>query len=177
MEVDMAKQDKALNPYVGGALAGLLAIASVWITGKFFGASTTFVRAAGFIEKFFNPSMVANMDYYIKEEPKIEWQWMFVTGVLIGSFLIALLTKSFSVQAVPDVWKQRFGGSAVKRAVAAFCGGIIAMLGARLADGCPSGHGLSGMMQLSVSSLLALVCFFTGGIVVARMLYGQGRSE
>ena len=53
-EVDMAKLGKALNPYVGGALAGLLAVASVWITGKFFGASTTFVRAAGFIEKFFN---------------------------------------------------------------------------------------------------------------------------
>jgi hypothetical protein len=117
------------------------------------------------------------MDYYIKEEPKIEWQWMFVTGVLIGSFLISLLTRSFSIQAVPDVWKQRFGASALKRAVVAFCGGIIAMLGARLADGCPSGHGLSGMMQLSVSSLLALACFFTGGIVVARMLYAQGRSK
>jgi hypothetical protein len=173
----MATQEKALNPYVGGALAGLLAIASVWITGKFFGASTTFVRAAGFIEKFFNPSMVANMDYYIKEEPKIEWQWMFITGVLIGSFLISLLTKSFTIKSVPDVWEQKFGKDAFKRGAVAFIGGVIAMLGARLADGCPSGHGLSGLMQLSVSSMIAFVCFFTGGIVVARMLYGQRRSK
>jgi uncharacterized membrane protein YedE/YeeE len=173
----MTKKMGALNPYIGGALAGLLAVASVWITGKFFGASTTFVRAAGFVEKFFNPTMVAGMDYYIKEEPKIEWQWMFVTGVLIGSFLIAILTKTFVIKAVPDVWKERFGASAVKRALVAFCGGIIAMFGARLADGCPSGHGLSGMMQLAVSSLIAMAFFFAGGIVVARLLYAQRRPQ
>ncbi|HOU35983.1 MAG TPA: YeeE/YedE thiosulfate transporter family protein [Candidatus Omnitrophota bacterium] len=173
----MVQKREILNPYVGGALAGALAVASVWVTGKFFGASTTFVRAAGFIEKFFNPFMVARMDYYIKEEPKIEWQWMFVTGALIGSFLISLATRSFAVKTVPEVWRQRFGNSAVKRAVVAFCGGIIAMIGARLADGCPSGHGLSGMMQLSVGSLIAMACFFAGGIAVARLLYAQRRKR
>lgn len=173
----MSRKTEALNPYAGGALAGLLAVASVWLTGKFFGASTTFVRAAGFIERFFNPTMVANMDYYIKEEPKIEWQWMFVTGVLIGAFLASLLTGSFSVKAVPETWRHRFGKSPVRRAWVAFAGGVIAMLGARLADGCPSGHGLSGMMQLSLSSLIALVFFFCGGIVVARLLYGERRPR
>lgn len=173
----MAKDGKALNPYVGGALAGLLAVGSVWVTGKFFGASTTFVRMAGFIEKFFNPSMVASMEYYINEEPKIEWQWMFVTGVLIGSLLASVITRSFAVKAVPDVWKQRFGPSAGKRAFFAFLGGVIAMFGARMADGCPSGHGLSGMMQLSVSSLAALLCFFGAGLIVARALYGQRRTQ
>ena len=173
----MEHKGKALNPYVGGALAGALAVASVWVTGKFFGASTTFVRAAGYIEKFFNSSMVASMEYYIKEEPKIEWQWMFVMGVLIGSLLAAVITGSFKFQAVPDSWKKKFGGSTVKRAVVAFLGGVIAMLGARLADGCSSGHGLSGMMQLSVSSLVALCCFFAGGVIVARMLYAQRRPR
>jgi uncharacterized membrane protein YedE/YeeE len=165
----MAEKVKGLNPYVGGVLAGLLAVVSVWMTGKFFGASTTFVRAAGFIEKFFNSSMVANMGYYIKEEPKIEWQWMFVTGVLIGSFLAAVLTGSFSFKPVPDNWRKRFGPSPVKRAAIAFLGGVAAMIGARLADGCPSGHGLS--------SLVALVCFFSGGIIVARLLYSQRRAR
>lgn len=173
----MAKRAKALNPYAGGALAGLLAIASVWLTGKFFGASTTFVRAAGFVEKFFNPSMVAGMDYYLKEEPKIEWQWMFVTGILLGAFLSSLLTGSFSLQAVPDIWRKKFGKDPVTRAVTAFLGGVIAMVGARLADGCPSGHGLSGMMQLSLSSLIALACFLIGGMIVARALYTERRPR
>ena len=55
--------------------------------------------------------------------------------------------------------------------IGAFLGGIVAMIGARMADGCPSGHGLSGMMQLSVSGLVALCLFFGVGIVVAHLVY------
>ena len=69
------------------------------------------------------------------------------------------------------MWRERFGSSAAKRAVVAFLGGLIALFGARLAGGCPSGHGLSGTMQLSVSGFIAAACFFIGGIVVARRLY------
>jgi uncharacterized protein len=54
-------------------------------------------------------------------------------------------------------------------------GGMIAMFGARLADGCPSGHGLSGLMQLSVSGFLALAFFFGIGALVAAAVYrGKG---
>jgi uncharacterized protein len=48
------------------------------------------------------------------------------------------------------------------------------MIGARLADGCPSGHGLSGMMQLSVSGLVALIMFFAVGVLVAAFVYNRG---
>lgn len=41
------------NPYLAGALTGLLLVASVWFTGKYVGASTTFVRSTGFIERLF----------------------------------------------------------------------------------------------------------------------------
>jgi uncharacterized membrane protein YedE/YeeE len=58
--------------------------------------------------------------------------------------------------------------------VGAFIGGVILMFGARLAGGCPSGHGLSGNMQLAVSGLLALVFFIVGGMATARILYGNG---
>jgi uncharacterized protein len=47
------------------------------------------------------------------------------------------------------------------------------MIGARLADGCPSGHGLSGMMQLSVSGLVALAMFFVVGVLVAALVYNR----
>ena len=49
------------------------------------------------------------------------------------------------------------------------------MFGARLADGCPSGHGLSGSLQLSVSSYIALICFFIGGLISANWLYRGGK--
>jgi hypothetical protein len=45
-----------------------------------------------------------------------------------------------------------------------------------MADGCPSGHGLSGMMQLSVSAFVALAIFFGVGVVIAALLYGRKSS-
>lgn len=129
------KEDGAWSPYVAGALAGLLMVASVWFTGKFFGASTSFVKSAGMIETVFGPERVKTMDYFIKEVPKIDWQWMFVLGIFIGSLLSSTTSKSFHLQAVPDMWRSRFGSGIPLRAAAAFVGGAISMYGARLADG------------------------------------------
>jgi uncharacterized membrane protein YedE/YeeE len=170
------KISKTWSPYISGALTGLLAVSSVWLTGKFFGASTTFVRIAGMIEKIFMPDRVAAMDYFVKEAPIVEWQWMFVTGIFFGSLIAALTSGTYKFQAVPDVWKNRFGPNPTKRATVAFLGGIIAIFGARLADGCPSGHGLSGLMQLAVSGFIAIICFFVGGIIVAQTLYRGGEK-
>ena len=167
-------QNKSWNPYVAGALSGLVLVFSVWFTGKYFGASTTFVRSAGMVEKVFDAERVSKMDYFVKEVPKIDWQWMFVFGILIGAFIAAKTSGSFQIKALPDMWEARFGSSRSKRAVIAFIGGTIAMFGARLADGCPSGHGLSGSAQLAVSGYIALICFFVGGAVVAQMLYSGG---
>jgi uncharacterized membrane protein YedE/YeeE len=44
------------------------------------------------------------------------------------------------------------------------------LLGARIADGCTSGHGLSGMAQLSVGSTVAVAAMFAGGIATAMLL-------
>jgi hypothetical protein len=127
--------DKGWSPYLAGALAGIVMILSVWITGKYFGASTTFVRSAGMIEKVFSAERVGKMDYFIKEAPKIEWQWMFVFGIFMGSLISSTTSRSFRWKAVPDMWEDRFGPGKIKRAVVAFIGGMIAMFGARLADG------------------------------------------
>jgi len=75
------------------------------------------------------------MDYFVKETPKIDWQWMFVVGILVGSVIASISGRTFQWQAVPDMWENRFGPSRVKRGVVAFAGGAIAMFGARLADG------------------------------------------
>jgi uncharacterized protein len=76
------------------------------------------------------------MDYFIKVVPKIDWQWMFMIGIVLGAFISAVTSGSFKLQAVPDMWAERFGARSVgRRAVYAFIGGAVAMFGARLADG------------------------------------------
>ena len=159
------------NPYLAGALAGLLLVLSVYVTGKYFGASTTYVRAAGFVESTVDAERVSAMAYFIKEAPKIDWQFLFVIGIGLGALGAALLSSTFRIQAVPDRFAARFGSAPAKRFALAFLGGAIAMFGARLADGCPSGHGLSGSLQLAASGFVALFGFFAAGIVVARLLY------
>ncbi|WP_155314455.1 YeeE/YedE thiosulfate transporter family protein [Desulfosarcina ovata] len=70
------------------------------------------------------------------------------------------------------MWSARFGDNPWKRGTAAFLGGAIALFGVRLAGGCPSGHGLSGLSQLAVSGFIALAFFFLAGLVTARLVYG-----
>lgn len=175
-------EDGGWSPYLAGALVGFLAIASAFATtqwlGKtsYIGASTTFVRAAGLVERTVAADHVASNEYYTKEKVHVDWQFMLVFGILMGALISSTTDRSFKLESVPPIWKKRFGPSIGKRAVWAFVGGIVAMLGARMADGCPSGHGLSGTMQLSVSSFVALVMFFCTGILVARFVYGRRSS-
>jgi uncharacterized protein len=130
------RENGAWSPYLAGALSGVVGVLSVWIAGKYFGASTSFVVTAGMIEQFFGPERVAQMAYFTKVVPKIDWQWMFMIGIVLGAFIAAVTSGSFRLQAVPDMWAERFGANSIgKRAVFAFIGGAVAMFGARLADG------------------------------------------
>lgn len=175
-------KDDGWSPYLAGALLGLLAIASVYATtvlldkSNYLGASTTFVRTAGILERTFAVEHVAANEYFTKTKVRVDWQFMLVVGIFFGAFISSAIDKSFKLESVPSIWKERFGPSIGKRAIGAFLGGIVAMIGARMASGCPSGHGLSGMMQLSVSSLVAVALFFGIGVLVAHLVYNR-RSE
>ena len=147
-------------------------VASVWVSGKYFGASTTFVRASGMIESLAAPERVQAMPYFIKEAPTVDWQFMFLIGIFLGSLAASLASRTFRVTPVALTWAERFGPGLTARALAGFFGGVLAMYGARLADGCPSGHGLSGSLQLAVSGYVALICFFVGGLIMARIVFG-----
>lgn len=130
-----ADDKRGWSPYLGGALAGVLSILSVWVAGKYFGASTTFVRSTGMIERIVGPERIAKMSYFIKEVPQIDWQWMFVVGILIGSLVASITSGTFRWKGVPEMWERHFGPAQLKRGTVAFLGGLIAMFGARLADG------------------------------------------
>lgn len=175
--------DGGWNPYLAGALVGLLAVASAFASTKlmgktnYLGASTTFVRAAGMLERTVAGDHVAGNEYYTKEKVQVDWQFMLVVGIFLGALVSSLTDKSFKLEGVPPTWVERFGASGGKRALWAVLGGIVAMIGARMADGCPSGHGLSGLMQLSLSGIVALALFFGSGVLVAHAVYGGKKHE
>ncbi len=97
---------------------------------------------------------------------------MLVVRIVIGSLFSALLSGDFHWQWVPSLWAGAFGTDPLLRILAALVGGVLLDFGARWANGCTSGDGISGTLQLVVSSWIFAVCFFIGGIVTAQILFG-----
>ena len=94
---------------------------------------------------------------------------------LLGAFLSSRLggpRPTALDRTAPEVWRQRFGNNPALRNVTVFFAGVVVLVGARLAGGCTSGHGISGTLQLAVSGWLAVCAFFAGGAAVAFLLYG-----
>ena len=50
-------------------------------------------------------------------------------------------------------------------------GGLFIGFGTRLAGGCTSGHGIFGLSNFELPSLVATVSFMAGGIVTTQLLY------
>ena len=166
-------KNDAMNPYVAGALTGIVIILSVLVSGNYFGTSTSFVQLIGMLEKIIAPERLAQIRYFEVVDPVWSWQIFFVIGILLGSFAAAKMFGEFKWQSIPDLWRKKLGSSQYKRMTFAFVGGIIAMIGARLAGGCPSGQ-MSALILLSVSGLVAMMMFFIVGIAVARLIYSGG---
>ena len=169
------------KPYVFGALAGLLLTVSVAVSGQFFGTSTTFPRFATWVIDLVGVDL-SHLPFYQARDGALtgaalpNWQLLFVIGIGVGAFIAARLTGTFKKESLPSMWVERFGDRPRTRIIYSLIGGAVAMIGARMAGGCPSGHGISGVSQLGVSSLIALSMFFIGGIVTARFLYRGGTT-
>jgi hypothetical protein len=159
------------SPYVVGAGIGLLSCAAFVFSDRFLGCSGAYSRACGMIEKAFRPKKVDENAYYRKIAPVVEWEVMLVLGVVLGAFLSAVISRDFAFVAVPAKWASSFGDSALLRLAVAVLGGVFMGFGARWAGGCTSGHGISGTLQLAVSSWIAAACFFVGGIATAMLLF------
>jgi len=123
------------------------------------------------IERLFRGEKVGEKAYYKKFTPSIDWEWMLVIGIFVGAFISASLSGEFRAEWVPSKWSSTFGNSVFLRWVVSLVGGMVMGIGARWAGGCTSGHGISGTLQLAVSSWLAVICFFVGGIATALLIY------
>jgi uncharacterized membrane protein len=130
-----SREGRGWNPYVAGALTGILIVLSANFTGNYFGASTSFVRTAGLVEKLFGPDHVARTSYFTRYVPLFDWQWFFLVGIFLGALVAALLSRDFAWRGLPSMWATRFGPGAPLRAAAAFTGGFIMLVGARIAGG------------------------------------------
>lgn len=169
---------KSWSPYVVGLGIGVLSWFAFATADHPLGVSTAFEHTAALGEKAVVPQVEQTNGYFAKKAeegkpPKIGWEWMVVLGVFVGAFLSSWLSGDRSTDPVPAMWRERFGGSVPLRLAAAFLAGALMMFGARLAGGCTSGHGISGNLQLAVSSVVFTAVFFAAAILTSLALYGR----
>jgi uncharacterized membrane protein YedE/YeeE len=140
--------------------------------------STGIAQASGACAlPFLGGEGVAANTYWAKKAiPQWDYGSLFVFGSFLGALLSALMSGSLQITKVPEVWRERFGSSVPKRMVTAFLGGVVILYGARLADGCTSGHGISGSLQLAVSSWTFFLVMFASGIATAFVIFGRRHS-
>jgi uncharacterized membrane protein YedE/YeeE len=162
---------KAWSPYAAGIVIGLLQIPTFLLMNTALGASSSFVTVGAHIAATVDPA-VAGIKYFTSHMSgaKNWWQVAIVMGIAIGAFL-SMRMSGARRQAVSPAWGRAMGTTTLlQRAPLAFLGGFVMLFGARIAGGCTSGHGISGMAQLSAGSTVAVAAMFAGGIGVAKLM-------
>ena len=163
--------DKAWSPYIAGAIIGLLQIPTFLLMDTALGASSSFVTVGAHLASLLDPG-IERIKYFSSHMwgTKNWWQVAVVGGIALGAWASMRLSGARR-QNMSPVWVSAMGTTTLSaRAPVAFLAGFIMLLGARIAGGCTSGHGISGMAQLSVGSTLAVAAMFAGGILTASML-------
>ncbi len=166
----------SLQPYAIGAGIGMLSWAVFLIVNTPLGITTSLAQvAAAPAAAVTGWETVAKNSYWAKQLPKIDYGTLFLVGTFLGGLLSALLAGTWRLTTVPKVFAERFGHSPAKSYAFAFVGGVIAMYGARMANGCTSGNGISGGLQLAVSGWVFLAAMFATGILTAMVMYRPAR--
>lgn len=160
------------KPYLIGVGLGLLSCAVFFVVNMPLGVTTSLSQVSGAVAApVLGAEVVAKNSYWAKNLFSWDYGTLFLIGTVLGGFLSAIMAGNWHIETVPAVWAERFGPSPAKRYAGAFMGGLIAMYGARMANGCTSGNGISGGLQLAVSGWVFLAVMFASGILTAQLLF------
>ncbi|HEY0899652.1 MAG TPA: YeeE/YedE thiosulfate transporter family protein [Sphingobacteriaceae bacterium] len=169
--------------YTSGAAIAFIMVLLLFY-GKSFGVSANLrtmctIAGAGKKVKFFD------FDWTTQK-----WNLLFLFGSVLGGVLASTLLKSdeplqLSAATISDLKdlgiafdgglnpSQIFGWDFItspKGILVLALGGVLVGFGARYAGGCTSGHAISGLSNLQIPSLIAVIGFFAGGLIMTHLL-------
>lgn len=145
------------NPLAGGALMGLSQLSSLLLTRGTLGVSSAYEVVGRLFWRLVGPADA-------KPLPSLS-SVFFATGIAAGS------AAFWALSGTPIPTSSGPYAVATGRAV---LGGVLMAVGSRVAGGCTSGHGISGMSTLSWASFVSVAAMFGGGIGLALVLKGLG---
>jgi uncharacterized protein len=101
------------------------------------------------------------------------WLLHVPVSVPISASTVATLHKLGVAHGASLMPASLFSWQALRTApgfIAMVAGGFLVGFGARYAGGCTSGHGITGLSQFELPSLLAVCGFFAGGVFTSFVL-------
>ncbi|MBS1212493.1 MAG: hypothetical protein H6R26_1110 [Proteobacteria bacterium] len=133
-----------------GAAVGLLFV----MTGLIGGMSTVYSSTWSYISKqpFFQQERFTGSR---------AWRLAYAAGLVLGGFAWMGWSASGTWQTGVPWWQLAVGG-------------FLVGFGARMSNGCTSGHGICGLASLQLPSLLAVLTFLTTAIVTAQLVVRLG---
>lgn len=171
--------------YIAGPIIGLTVPVLLFLGGKMFGVSSNFRHICALC----NFGNVEFFKYDWKEDGA--WNITFLTGSVIGGFLAGYVfanpepielasttvadlqtmgINDFNGLVPDDFFSWSSLGSPVGLTVLAI-GGFLVGFGTRYAGGCTSGHAITGLSDLQLASLIAVIGFFIGGLLMTHFIY------
>ncbi|KAK2177718.1 hypothetical protein NP493_583g02032 [Ridgeia piscesae] len=148
-------------PSVAGVIVGLLQLFIIISVGDTLGGSSAYVTIVS--QWVVTKRLQERFPYMANARCGIGnwWQVSYVLATVIGASLSAMSSNSIGDEKGVTI-------------ATAITGGILLLFGARLAAGCTSGHGLSGMALLYWLSIVAVPAMFAGGIGTAFAMDATG---
>jgi len=144
---------KNWNWYISGPLIGLFVPLLFIVGNKMFGISSSFEHVCSLLL----PKSKTNIINYDKKSNS--WKFYFVIGIAIGAVIAVYVLSVDDPQFLPDVYYTYSGY------IQLFIGGVLIGFGTRYANGCTSGHAITGISLLNSASLKSTLAFFAGGVV------------
>ncbi len=139
--------------YIAGPIIGLFVPLMLLVGNKLFGISSSFMHICSTV---LPKSRVSILNYDAK---KNGWKFYFTLGILLGAFIaVHYLTPGNKAFLPPEY----FTSSGYLHL---FIGGLLVGFGTRYANGCTSGHAITGIALLNPPSILATISFFVGGLI------------
>jgi len=178
-EAPHEKSNPVLSWWAGGIGIGLVLIVAVALVQPI-GVSAQYVVLDGVLLHSMLPDVASRSPYLAKTAQGwtlATYEFFFVLGIPLGALVAAMATSRFTIRVAPVEWKKRFGSNPGNRLVWSFLGGFLLLFGARFGGGCTSGHMISGISQLAISSFVFSAALFISGIITARLLYRDGASR
>jgi uncharacterized membrane protein YedE/YeeE len=145
--------------YIAGPLIGLFVPLLYLVGNKAFGISSSF-------DHFCHIMAPKNKKMSLKfDAAKDSWKTLFIVGIAIGALITQFFLNSSPQAFLPEAYYS------VKGAVILFVGGLFVGFGTRYANGCTSGHAITGLSLLNPASLYSTIAFFTTGAVFTWLIY------